>query len=385
MSERFRRAVRAGVWNRLRRAPAFRALEEMEPPRNLRAYTPEQLAAAAEAIRRLVGERKAWATEISDTYAAAVLDAYHRAYEDLVREFTELWDRTFGRGVTPTQTEVYRLIASSELADVIERRLRELEGELIGPPEPRAGTGGGLLQAAISDAIRAGHVGAMRELAAMIRPDYMTRFTAINPALSEIMAAQVMADTRNITAATRAAIMQELRQGLLLGEGIDKMRDRLAVIDSIGKTRGELVARWSVIKAQNLAALEQYKRAQEFMPDLRKVWRAELDDKTCDMCAMLHGEVVGLDDQFSHDAAFGGKPLRVYQGILDVPPRHPRCRCTVQPWSELWSGVSSYSPDAMRADARAWARERGFDAGEEAEEGVTRLRRAIQKISLTLT
>lgn len=54
--------------------------------------------------------------------------------------------------------------------------------------------------------------------------------------------------------------------------------------------------------------------AREF-PDVQVVkrWFTNVDDRTCDLCAPLHGKEVGLSEEFAPG--------------INQPPRHPRCRC----------------------------------------------------------
>lgn len=113
------------------------------------------------------------------------------------------------------------------------------------------------------------------------------------------------------------------------------------------------VARWSqadqgadkASKAagQSAAAHSRYATHEGFsaaqvaqIPDdahdmLAKMWVANFaqDPKRgpCLTCIALHGEVVGIHEQFPVGLTFAKKPLSAFGGALYGPPRHPSCRC----------------------------------------------------------
>jgi hypothetical protein len=52
-------------------------------------------------------------------------------------------------------------------------------------------------------------------------------------------------------------------------------------------------------------------------PTAMRIWIAEMDSKTCDICAPLNGELAPIDGAWSTGL-----------GFFDIPYAHPRCRCT---------------------------------------------------------
>jgi hypothetical protein len=55
-----------------------------------------------------------------------------------------------------------------------------------------------------------------------------------------------------------------------------------------------------------------------------KRWRIQRGEKVCPICAPLDGMVTGLDELFESGAL-----------VVDMPPAHPRCRCSLEPvWSD---------------------------------------------------
>jgi hypothetical protein len=66
------------------------------------------------------------------------------------------------------------------------------------------------------------------------------------------------------------------------------------------------------------------------------------DPETCHWCRALHGMIVPLHGNFpaGHPADLTGhgrltRPPRLYHGMLQGPPRHPRCRCHLKILTDL--------------------------------------------------
>ena len=55
--------------------------------------------------------------------------------------------------------------------------------------------------------------------------------------------------------------------------------------------------------------------------DTKRIWQTTPDDRLCDICAPMDGQVVGMDDSFS-----GQRGDTSY--AEETPPIHPNCRCT---------------------------------------------------------
>lgn len=71
------------------------------------------------------------------------------------------------------------------------------------------------------------------------------------------------------------------------------------------------------------------------------VWIAETN--ACVECLAYSGRVAAPGKQFPGGLTYGAKSYN--RGPIDVPPRHPRCRCTVEPL------VSREYADALRREA----------------------------------
>lgn len=86
------------------------------------------------------------------------------------------------------------------------------------------------------------------------------------------------------------------------------------------KYRAETIARTEVAIAVNKGQQTfwiQMKDEGAIPPNTMKVWIAEIDFKTCDICYPLNGELAPVDGAWM-----------TANGPYDIPHAHPRCRCT---------------------------------------------------------
>ena len=90
------------------------------------------------------------------------------------------------------------------------------------------------------------------------------------------------------------------------------------------KKRALRIARTELAYAYNRGQLEAIREAKAngfFRGEVIKTWLTAGDERTCEFCQSLDGEVVGLEETYP------GATKRE-QEIL-TPPAHPMCRCTV--------------------------------------------------------
>jgi len=90
------------------------------------------------------------------------------------------------------------------------------------------------------------------------------------------------------------------------------------------KKRALRIARTELSYAYNRGQLEAIREAKAngfFRGEVIKTWLTAHDERTCEFCQSLDGEVVGLEETYP------GATKRE-QEIL-TPPAHPMCRCTV--------------------------------------------------------
>lgn len=118
-------------------------------------------------------------------------------------------------------------------------------------------------------------------------------------------------------------IIQQVTSGILQGEGIKQLADRLQQhIPDMNRKSAINAARTAVTGAQNAGRVESYEAAKQMGIKLKKEWRATLDGRTRHSHAMLDGEQVETDATFSNGCRFPGDP----QG---EPSEVYNCRCTL--------------------------------------------------------
>lgn len=97
--------------------------------------------------------------------------------------------------------------------------------------------------------------------------------------------------------------------------------------NSLKHHRAEVIARTEVMYALNAGRLATWKAYQAngvISPDAMKQWWTAEDERTCDICAPMHGVAVRLMEDFTL-AGRKGEAIS-----LPSPPPHPQCRCIVQ-------------------------------------------------------
>lgn len=97
------------------------------------------------------------------------------------------------------------------------------------------------------------------------------------------------------------------------------------------KSKAEMIARSETARASGFATETVYKDAGV----VAKKWAAAIDERVCEFCSELDGQIVGLGDNFvdSGDKLVGrdGGVLRAEYGPIPAEPSHPGCRCDILP------------------------------------------------------
>ena len=107
----------------------------------------------------------------------------------------------------------------------------------------------------------------------------------------------------------------ELERGIINGEGISKLKERVDGVFNVGENRAEMIARTETNRAENNGKLLAMKGSGL---DFDKKWVAAIDDRTSELCKHLDGQVVGLNEDFHHGKWTG-----------QAPPAHVDCRSTI--------------------------------------------------------
>jgi len=117
-------------------------------------------------------------------------------------------------------------------------------------------------------------------------------------------------------------INNAITQGILQGEPIMDIADRLTKVVSMEWNSAVRNARTSMTGAQNAGRLGTYKDAGRLGIKTKKQWMATLDERTRESHQELDGESVPVDEPFSNGLMFpadpDGEPEEVYN-----------CRCTM--------------------------------------------------------
>ena len=119
-------------------------------------------------------------------------------------------------------------------------------------------------------------------------------------------------------------ITSAITQGIIQGESMDKIARRLIGVVGMDERAAIRNARTATNGAQNAGRLNAYKRGRDMGIDVKKKWLATYDNRTRHSHAVIDGEKVGLDDEFSNGCMCPGDP--------NGPPGEIwNCRCTLIP------------------------------------------------------
>lgn len=170
----------------------------------------------------------------------------------------------------------------------------------------------------------------------------------------EAIRAQILSPYRGLTfldrfADARLDFVQRIRRSMVLsqiqGEGIDRAVRRLADalgldISRHGNDRGlfsrlEMICRTEILKASNIAARAIYEQNQDVLSGYRVI--VTHDERTCEICGPLDNKFYLIDSG------------------AEIPPFHPRCRCTIVP--AVKDDVLSMLLSGPRQNYQDWALE----------------------------
>jgi len=169
-----------------------------------------------------------------------------------------------------------------------------------------------------------------------VSPAGATTFNVNSPFIAQVIEADAFAFASGVNATSVTKLKETLIEGILAGEGMNLLRDRVRdEIDSwstiVGdkKTRAAMIARTEVIRASNRASNLVYKLSGVVDS---KEWLTTKDDRACVWCLSLDGKYVGLDENFFNlgdSLTVDGRTLNFDYSDVDGPPAHVSCRCFV--------------------------------------------------------
>jgi len=128
----------------------------------------------------------------------------------------------------------------------------------------------------------------------------------IDPKVVEILKSRNISALKGITDDMSKTFKQELTEGLVRGEGTEKLAKRISDSTGVSLTRARVMVRTETAFAFNTARMDQFKRYS-----IQKVrWFTARDGRVCKTCGPLHNKVFDIDK---------APPI----------PIHPQCRCVL--------------------------------------------------------
>ena len=298
--------------------------------------------------RRLAG--------IDDRAASQVTAAYEDARKIISERIRRRYERTFGKGVQPTQGELYHFALDTELAQTLEERQLDIDQRSV-----TAIYNG--YDDAVAEAIRQTGIERRqidRELGG--GTGITGTFVAPPGVAEEVGMTTAINKARELAADIPVAVQTALQASALAGEGIGAMVARTTPVFKGNALRAELTSRYVTIKGYNTARELHYMDVADHLAQygrhLQKMWVTSVDDRACPVCLALHGSVVDLGSSFDTEATFSeATPPKTYPegDECPTPPRHARCRCSLVPWVEGWRAGTDHTPESMQADAKEQA------------------------------
>ena len=134
-------------------------------------------------------------------------------------------------------------------------------------------------------------------------------------------------------------INREITQGIIQGEPVDKVADRLSRVTGMDRNAAIRNARTSMTAAENMGRAEAADHLKEQGIPMVEVWSATYDDRTRDSHLMLDGTERDEDGYFGAD--FLDTPLRYPADPLGDPEEVYNCRCRLS----LRLGMIDHSQD----------------------------------------
>ena len=118
----------------------------------------------------------------------------------------------------------------------------------------------------------------------------------------------------------RQHIQSAITQGILQGEPMQKIADRLQSVVGMDERAAIRNARTAVTGAQNAGHVDSYIRAEKMGIKLKQMWIATLDGRTRDSHAMLDGQQREVGKEFSNGCRYPGdakaNPSEIYNCFI---------------------------------------------------------------------
>ena len=146
-------------------------------------------------------------------------------------------------------------------------------------------------------------------------------FDLLNPKFLDWVKEFGAEQVQNINNTTKEKLRKTLAEGIEAGEGIPKLRDRVANVMTEAKTsRAELISRTETHNTVGIGTQETYEAANV----KQKEWLTAIDGRERASHAVINHEVVGIDESFSNGLRFPGDPNGTAEELCN-------CRCVLLP------------------------------------------------------
>jgi hypothetical protein len=155
------------------------------------------------------------------------------------------------------------------------------------------------------------------------------RFDIRNPQVQRWLESYVAKFSEQVMQEAASVFMKSMEEGVAAGETIFELRKRTEQV--FGKMRihkSEMIARSESSRAAHQGMIQGWKESGVVTA---KVWRTQ--PGACQFCQPMEGKVVELDSSFFEQGSVipgneGGQMKLDYE-VVDGPPLHPNCECTV--------------------------------------------------------
>lgn len=114
----------------------------------------------------------------------------------------------------------------------------------------------------------------------------------------------------------------EVLQGIIQGESMQKIANRLQNVTEMNRTSAIRNARTTVTSAENKGRFDSYKKAESDGLILQKEWISTNDKRTRHSHAILDGETIDTDKKFSNGLMYPADPN-------GIPSEVYNCRCAM--------------------------------------------------------
>jgi|APHM01.1.fsa_nt_gi phage putative head morphogenesis protein, SPP1 gp7 family len=139
----------------------------------------------------------------------------------------------------------------------------------------------------------------------------------------------------SVTADVAEPVRETLTEGLAKGENPRKIARRLTnEIESVQRTRAEVLARTEIINSYSDATLDRFDRAGQEAATVSGEFATADDERVCPVCEAVEGTVYTTAEMRTATFTFSpsqSEPDHLAGSYAVKPPVHPQCRCTILP------------------------------------------------------